>query len=278
MLLVTGTADEAKDLALKFPAFQWVVAGLGADEPPILPQKIEGTKSYLIEVGHKGMYAVCVGLYKQPGGTEYRYQKVPMDHRFTDSPQMQAMLVAYQDELKTMALKGLGIKAAPHPSGGEFAGSAACADCHSEATEVFKNTPHSHATKTIVELDPPRHFDPECISCHVTGWDPQKYFPYTSGYLGLEATPHLLDNGCENCHGPAAKHVAVENGDIEATDEETKALRDALHMELVENEGNKFGQNTGQVVDNCLSCHDEDNSPDFDFQIYWPHVEHYGKD
>jgi hypothetical protein len=27
-----------------------------------------------------------------------------------------------------------------------------------------------------------------------------------------------------------------------------------------------------------MQCHDLDNSPDFDFQLYWPHVKHEGKD
>jgi hypothetical protein len=25
----------------------------------------------------------------------------------------------------------------------------------------------------------------------------------------------------------------------------------------------------------CATCHDLDNSPDFDFKTYWPDVEHY---
>ena len=51
---------------------------------------------------------------------------------------------------------------------------------------MFEKTPHYHATDTLVKLDPPRHFDPECLSCHVTGWNPQEYFPYATGYMSLE--------------------------------------------------------------------------------------------
>ena len=149
-----------------------------------------------------------------------------------------------------------------------------------KAAEVFEATPHAHATKTLVDLDPPRHFDPECLSCHVTGWNPQEYFPYASGFMGLQKTPHLNANGCENCHGPGASHVAAENGDVDADDEELERLRAALRLEIVENEGNKEGQeiNSGVVVKKCLECHDLDNSPEFDFQKYWPEVEHHGKE
>ena len=49
---------------------------------------------------------------------------------------------------------------------------------------------------------------------------------------------------------------------------------------IVENEGNKPGQeyDKGKVVQMCMQCHDLDNSPEFDFQLYWPHVKHVGKD
>ena len=29
-----------------------------------------------------------------------------------------------------------------------------------------------------------------------------------------------------------------------------------------------------KAVNNCLECHDLDNSPNFDFDTYWPQVEH----
>jgi hypothetical protein len=147
---------------------------------------------------------------------------------------------------------------------------------------VFEKTPHFHATDTLVKLDPPRQYDPECLSCHVTGWNPQEYFPYDSGFMGLKESPLMVGNGCENCHGPAASHVAAESGDETVSDAEMEALRAALRLKIKPNEGNVNGatppQVTGKVVDMCMQCHDIDNSPDFDFQKYWPEVKHVGKD
>ena len=223
------------------------------------------------------MYVVVVGLYKD-GSPSFRYQRVPLDHRFADAPEIHQMHVDYQHQLEQLGLEGLGLKPSPHPTGRQFAGSKACADCHLSATEVYESTPHVHATDTLVHLDPPRQFDPECLSCHATGWEPQKYFPFESGFLGLAETPDLVGNGCENCHGPAARHVAAETGEIEASEEEMEALRAALRLKVVENEGNNTGQAFGKVVEMCMQCHDLDNSPDFDFQEYWPQVAHEGKD
>jgi hypothetical protein len=188
------------------------------------------------------------------------------------------MHVDYQQQLEQLGLENLGLKPGLHPTGRKFAGSAVCADCHLSATDVYENTPHFHATDTLLRLNPPRQFDPECLSCHATGWEPQKYFPFESGFLGLQKTPELVGNGCENCHGPAARHVAAETGEIAATDQEMEALRAALRLKNVENEGNMKGQVFGKVVELCMQCHDLDNSPDFDFQEFWPQVEHEGKD
>jgi hypothetical protein len=279
VLLANAEIEETKALARRFPEFNWVVTARGADEPPKEPTKIEGAKAPLIEVGHKGMYVVVVGLYKNQTPA-FRYQRVPLDHRFADAPEVHAMHVEYQKQLEQLGLENLGLRASPHPTGRKFAGSKACADCHTNAMAVFENTPHSHATETIVKLDPPRHFDPECLSCHATGWEPQKYFPFESGFVGLKETPDLVGNGCENCHGPAAEHVAAESGETEAGDDEIEQLRAALRLKIAENEGNKGDQvwKEGGVVDMCMQCHDLDNSPDFDFQEYWPKVKHEGKD
>lgn len=277
VLLVHGTPQEARELAVQFPQFQYVATAGGAEEPPALPGKIDGSTAMLIDAGHKGMYAVVVGLYFNDAQTPMRYQRVPLDVRFSDAPEMQQKMVDYQEELKLLTFAGLGLKGTPHPDG-EFIGSAACADCHTEATEVFEETPHAHALDTLRNLDPPRHFDPECVSCHVVGWNPQKYYPYSSGYFGVEETPQMFHQGCENCHGPGAAHVAAESGDVDATEEQIDKLREDMRLRLVDNEGNMEGQVLGPVVKNCMECHDLDNSPDFDFQEYWPEVEHYGVD
>jgi hypothetical protein len=281
VLLVNGKPDEAKDLARRFnKEFDWVLMTHGAEEPPKDPAKIDGTPANIVEVGHKGMYAVVVGFYKK-GSPSFRYQRVPLDHRFEDSPEITKLQVQYQQNLKNLGLAGLGLKAVPHPTGRKFAGSKTCEDCHTKAAAVFKETPHARATETLLtRTTPPRIYDPECLSCHVTGWEPQKQIPFETGYLSMEKTPNLVGNGCENCHGPAAKHAAVENGEVQVNDTERAQLREALRLKILPNEGNKKDQvyDKGKVVQMCMQCHDLDNSPDFDFQMYWPKVKHSGKD
>jgi len=275
VLLAHATPDEAKSIALEIPLFDLVVCSGGSSQPSSELEAIEGSKAKLIRVSHKAMHVGVVGLFDDRQ-TPLRYQVVPLDAQLKDSPEMLKLLADYQDELKSVGLDGLGLKPQPHPTSRKFVGSETCGECHTKAMAIWSKTPHAHATDSLVRppntrADIPRQFDPECLSCHVTGWDPQKFSPFESGYLSLTATPKFQHNGCENCHGPGSAHVAAENGDGNPADELKSKLRAAMRLPIA-----------GGVAENkCRECHDEDNSPDFShkgFAEYWKEVEHRGKD
>src|SRR4029079_6266912 len=97
---------------------------------------IPGTNNLLVEPGHKGMYLIALGLYDDPK-QPIRYQSVPLYSRFAAAPEMQAKMAAYQYELETRGLRGLGLPGSPHPEG-DFAGSASCKDCHTQAWAVYE--------------------------------------------------------------------------------------------------------------------------------------------
>lgn len=273
VLLAHTSLEDSKRLAAAFPGFQIVVTAGGFGEPTDRPDPLNGGRTWLIQVGTKGMYVGVIGIFDDPE-RPLRYQKVTLDARFPDAQPMLDLLDEYQHQLETLGLAGLGLKPRVHPSGRKFVGSEVCGECHSTAYEIWEDTPHAHATQTLVK--PPeryqvsRHFDPECLSCHVVGWDPQGYFPYESGYLSLKSDEGIHNVGCENCHGPGSQHVDAENGDIDATDEQLKAYQKAMILTLEDAEKH------------CKQCHDLDNSPDFHedgaFEEYWEQVEHYGKD
>jgi len=117
-------------------------------------------------------------------------------------------MAAYQEQLKGVGFAGLGLRPAAHPmaeTNGRFVGSKKCQACHEKSYDIWKKSKHASAYDTLVELVPPRNFDPECVSCHVVGWHPTRFFPYQSGFESLEKTPHLTNTGCEDCHGPGEK-------------------------------------------------------------------------
>ena len=243
-----------------------VTAG-GADEPPATLPELTGGKARLVELGHKGMFAVAIGLFADEK-IPLRSQRVPLDARWGESSDMIRLLATYQQQLESLGLTGLGVVPIRHPSGRRFAGSAACADCHREAYDVWAESGHAKALTTLEEQAPRRDGDPECLSCHVVGWAPQRFEPFEGGFVSAKTTPHLAHQGCENCHGPAAAHAAVERGDVRASTTERNRLRQELVLSIDTPEGKQ------KAVNNCLECHDLDNSPQFDFDEYWPQVEH----
>ena len=266
VLLAFATPDETKALAAKHPQFDIVVTAGGADEPPLeLPTLPGGAK--LVELGHKGMFAVAIGFFTAKD-KPVRTQRVPLDARWGESKDMIDLLGTYQQKLETLGLDGLGLVPIRHPTGRRFAGSEACAECHQHAYDIWKETPHATALTTLEEQKPRRDGDPECLSCHVTGWAPQRFEPFEGGFTGMKTSPQLAHQGCENCHGPAAAHTAVERGDVRASEAERDRLRQELVLTLATPEGKQ------KAVNNCLECHDLDNSPQFDFDEYWPQVEH----
>ncbi|MGB7343668.1 MAG: multiheme c-type cytochrome [Pirellulaceae bacterium] len=269
VLTFYGEEKAAVELAKAVPGYDLLVAAGGFGEPTYQPQSIDGLKTKMILAGNKAMYAGLVGLYEnQP----MKYARVPLTHEFADAPEMRTVMKDYQEHLQQVGFKELGLEPIPHPSGEKFVGTATCAQCHEDAFDVWSGSAHAEATESIVSPpedrgDVPRHFDPECISCHVTGWNPQGYYPYASGYETLEGSKHLHGNGCENCHGPGANHATAERDDSGVSDEDKARLRKSMQLPLE------------RAKEHCMKCHDLDNSPAFHepdaFEgIYWPEVEH----
>ncbi len=280
VLLALTSLEKCRALATSQPWFDLVVSGGVDGEPTLEPEEFvhpsTGRKTQMIQTGYKGSYVGVVGFFDSTE-TPVRYQRVPMDARFEDSDEVRKRFLSYQRQMELLGLEGLQIKTQPHPSGRAFVGSDACEDCHDYAYEVWKDGhdgeggPHFRATRDLTDPGErtwvKRHFDPECLSCHVTGWNPQKYFPYQTGYHKLDDSL-LHGNGCENCHGPGSLHVAAENGDIDVDD----ATREGYAKEMV-----VTLEQARQHL--CFECHDIDNSPDFHvegaFEKYWEKIKHY---
>ncbi|MGA2258700.1 MAG: multiheme c-type cytochrome, partial [Thermoguttaceae bacterium] len=251
ILLAQTTHKEAIDLAHKYPDFDLVICSDGNAEPPKDFEEIRKGGTKLIEVGEKGMYAIVLGMFDDPR-QPLLYQRVTLDSRFRASPEMSELMSAYQGQLKDLGLSGLGIRPLPHPLkpfNGDFVGTDACKNCHEESYRVWKKSPHSRAFATLQNVNPPRNFDPECISCHTVGWHPTKFFPYQSGYLSEKETPKLINVGCENCHGPGQMHVWAENHGTKA---EQLTARKAVVITKEE------AANPNSPKENCWSCHDLD--------------------
>ena len=263
VLIIHGTTNEINQLLGQFAdQFDFILPSNTTAEPPLQPKKIGNT--LILEVGEKGRYAVAIGLFDDPK-MPMRYERVPMDARYENSKVITTLMEAYQDRLRENGLEGLGIRPIPNArleTLGNYMGQQSCSDCHETATGVWRKSNHAKAWTSLKETaKPARNFDPECIACHVVGWNTTELLPYKGGFLNEKETPRLASVSCEACHGPGENHARAEAGSDKALQER---LRKALRLPV---EG-------GVAKKHCLTCHDGNNSPHFDFDTYWKKIEH----
>lgn len=81
-----------------------------------------------------------------------------------------------------------------------YAGSASCEECHADIHETEMQTRHTGALGTLKQIG--QSGNPQCLPCHTVGYG------LPTGFYTESSTPHLAGVQCENCHGPAALHVA----------------------------------------------------------------------
>ncbi len=260
VLMVQGPPELARTLGQKFPGFD-VVVGTSQFDPAQDAERLNDGKTLLVTVGHKGQYIGVVGLF-QDAKEKLRYQRVTLNNRFKGPAQPIRDLI--EDEFQELLRSRGVVENFPRhdPVGGapgaRFVGVETCRSCHPNTVAKWATTKHARAFDDIVKdpKDPLRsdhQFDAECVSCHTTG------FEYNSGWKSATLTPHLKGNQCENCHGPASKHVEDPiDPEIRKTIALTAALADQSRR--------------------CLQCHDGDNSPKFDFTTYWGQIAHKGLD
>ncbi len=275
ILLSHSTKDETKAILKAIPDFDLCLTAGGPEDPSGVPETFGDT--LVLEAGRKGKYAGVLGYFPDDSKQRFRYELVDLDKkRFRRTPEMESHMAFYQELLREQKIVE-NEPAVPHPSGYSFVGTETCSVCHTKATAQFKTTKHAHATRTLnhgaenyTETEwISRLHDPECLCCHTVGWNPKEVFRYESGFLNMSQTPHLIGQGCENCHGPGSHHVEMENVFKQSgkSTEEIVQARNEMKLDVATAEK--------QV---CRKCHDFENSPKFDFAKYWEKTIHRGKD
>lgn len=114
-----------------------------------------------------------------------------------------------------------------------FASSGACAQCHTKELARWAFSKHSRAWETLIREE--QTMNPECVTCHTTGFAQKGGF----GELNHKNIRKFKAVQCEACHGPMRGHP---------------------------NDLNVHSQPIGKET--CLPCHDEANSPNFDWERY----------
>ena len=277
ILLSHAKLKESKKLAAAFPDFDLILSTDGPEDPANEP--VLAGKPLLVTVGAKGKHVGVVGVYPDNPKQRLRFTLVDLDdQRFRNSPRMESLMKFYQDRLQNEQVAATDL-AVQSPNGAEFVGAAKCGECHTRAYAKWKESKHAKAFEHLKSGRKgheaswiSRIYDPECLACHVTGWDPKNVVRYETGYVDEATSALLLGQQCENCHGAGSRHVEEElkwkKAGGKLSDELLK-WRKSQHMDL---------EQAKAVERGCYKCHDGDNSPGFNFEKYWNEIKHPGRD
>lgn len=122
------------------------------------------------------------------------------------------------------------------PGADQYLGSQTCANCHRAQFEQWQTTQHAHAFADLQAKK--KDATPECVQCHVVGYNK------TGGFVGAETHSKLENVGCESCHGLGTRH-------------------------------DSFTKTSGKVAEAvCTTCHTAANDPGWNYAAKLPRISH----
>lgn len=223
-------------------------------EPEATPSPVAGVP--LVFAGIRGRVLLDARLWRHDGQPRVALERVPLTGSRTvpgggGDPSVKDVILRHRHDVAEFDLLTSMAGKHPTPNGDSFVGSATCAGCHPSAMQAWQKSRHAHAWQTLVdaEKDPKRYGwpvtrYPECVACHVVGYEMR------TGFVSHDATPQLEDVGCEQCHGPGSGHV-------QAAGKKPLGMREGLLPSQL-----------------CVTCHDFEQTPDFHYLKYWQQIEH----
>jgi 2',3'-cyclic-nucleotide 2'-phosphodiesterase (5'-nucleotidase family) len=172
----------------------------------------------------------------QMGNFSFEQRMVKLDSSINNDPKMLKLYERYNNKVEAIFFESLAAKRSKNKVS-IYAGDTVCKTCHSEAHEKWSSSRHGRAYETLRKIN--KAFDPECLVCHVVGYNT------AGGFISELDTPELKNVQCEVCHGAGKKHA------------------------LTPAQG--FGNNATKA---CIKCHVKNHSPRFNFTQYWPKIKH----
>jgi cytochrome c554/c'-like protein len=209
--------------------------------PGITPERKQLLQQKLQELVARRQALLTAPVAAAGEGDSFSVRFVPLESTLPSDPEVLKVVTAYDADVGKMNLEWAKAHGqdCPAPEKGQaaFVGNASCAECHAESFPVWETSKHHHAWKTLEDAG--KQFHLNCTGCHVTGWEKP------GGVCRLDKVAGRENVGCESCHGPGSLHAE----DPSATN---------------------ITARPGQEV--CVTCHNRENSPHFDFATYVPKI------
>lgn len=246
VVLLTRLRDpEISRLAEMFPSLDVIINGSPVGEGRTLGKM---GRTIVVESSHNGISLGVLELSWDGEGNilSFQNQFIPLPPMMQESP----VLAEIVDKSQLRLMEFYRRQAEESPPVAEpsiFAGAGACRECHDEAFRVWEASAHAHAVDSL--SNNLNQYNPDCLPCHVTAFEVDR------GFSNMLRTPELANIQCEACHSAALEHS-----------------KDPENLYP----GIGILQQTGRTIrpSFCLRCHDQDNSPAFDYDLYWPKIAH----
>ena len=243
VLLYHGNLMSAKALAQASPDIDIILVGHTAGVNQEKSEQIG--KAIVMPTRSSGKYVgklvVDIGADRKITGSTSEY--VGLDTSYQDDPEM-AKLVAQNDKDLEDYYSRMRMQYARYSTGTSqprlpkpFVTSDKCFECHAKEVQSWEASPHAKALDSLKKDH--RDRDPECLSCHTTG------YKLKGGFTSTEMTPELAGVQCEACHGPGVTH----------------SRRPAKGYGFI-------------MQSTCTQCHDRAHDPKFDYDVYKIRVMH----
>lgn len=229
---------ELRELAASLPEVHAVIGGPTGQS--IAPVKTG--PNWLASATNKGKFLIRFVIGTESGAASWNGDVVELTDRFVDDETQLKNLRAFRRLLDERDLSAaetgfVNVPAGDVPQSYRVAGSESCKSCHEMECDSWRNTSHAAAWQTLVDHE--AQIDASCQQCHTTG------FGWPGGFVSAKRSTDRVGVGCESCHGPSLAHVQQP---------EVKTQFAAR--------------------DQCLTCHDRENSPRFAWADYWPKIQH----
>ena len=207
------------------------------------PQRIGNT--LVLQPGMRGMRLgrLDIHLNRNNRIADFSFEVIRLPASVPDDRSLEEWYLEYLDRGKEDFMRRSRIRKALVSGTSPYMGGEACKGCHAGAYEMWAKSKHAGAYELLKSVN--KDYDPDCIVCHTVG------FERPGGFADPIATAHLLNVQCESCHGPSRAHA--------------------------DSKGAKPAGNAGWPPEKiCEQCHIGSHSPSFEFERYWPEIEHKG--
>lgn len=237
ILLTHAKRQTALDY-LELDGIDIVINGHIATEEDVIDMKpVRKNGKLFIQSSPRGQKMGELGVRIDPEGQKtFTQNMIKLDSSVNFDPEMVKLYQQYNEKVEAMFFETLADKRNGRGKS-VYAGDTLCSTCHPAEHKVWSGSRHGRAYSTLRKIN--KAFDPECLVCHVVG------FNLPGGFISELDTPDLKNVQCEVCHGPGREHASAPQAG--------------------------FGSKAKEA---CKQCHVKNHSPRFNFAKYWPKIKH----